>query len=329
MKAAVRTRYGSPDVLHLSEVPTPSPEPDEVLVRVFAASVNGSDKEGLVGSPLYVRMGGLRAPREHVLGSDVSGRVEQVGNAVREFRPGDDVLGERPGYFGGFAEFACIPEKLLIRKPASLTFAQAAAIPQAGAIAFRGICSKGKVQPNWKVLINGAGGGGGTFAVQLAKLSGAEVTAVDSAEKQEFLRTLGADHVIDFARQDFTNGAERYDLILDLIASRSVFAYARVLKPGGRYYCVGGAVSVLLQTLLLGPWIQATRGKHIRVLVVPQNRADVVSILDLCVAGKVRPVIDAVYPFDRIADALRQVVEGRHKGKVVIAIGEPTTEAWT
>jgi NADPH:quinone reductase-like Zn-dependent oxidoreductase len=227
MKAVVYTRYGSPDVLELKEVEKPVPKETEVLIKVHAVSINGSDREGLVGKPLYARIGGLRRPGHPILGSDVAGRVEAAGRNVKEFRPGDEVFGEIPGYHGGFAEYAPVPERNLIRKPASLTFEEAASIPQGGVIALRGIRDEGQVQPGQKVLINGAGGSAGTFAVQLAKLYGAEVTGVDNAAKLDFLRSLGADHVIDYTREDFTKNGKHYDLILDVIAGRPAFAYHR------------------------------------------------------------------------------------------------------
>jgi NADPH:quinone reductase-like Zn-dependent oxidoreductase len=318
MKAIIRKSYGSADVLFEAEVPEPSPRERQVLVRVYAVSINGSDREALTGKPAYVRMGGLRAPRHPILGSDIAGIVEAVGDSVTDFKPGDEVFGELPGYYGGLAEFACAADGLLIRKPQSLTFEDAAAIPQAGVIAYRAIMSKGKVTAGQRVLINGAGGGAGTFAVQLAKLCGAEVTAVDSADKHDLLQSLGADHVIDYKVEDFTRSGTRFDLILDVIASRSVFNYPRVLTRGGTYFCVGGAVPVMLQSLFLGQLIRAMTGRSISVLVVPQNRPDLVAITALCEGGSVRPVIDRVYPFDQARDALRRVAEGSHRGKVVV-----------
>lgn len=320
MKAIVYERYGPPDVLRLTEVATPVPTDDEVLIRVLAASVNGSDREGLIGKPLYARMRGFRRPGNPILGSDIAGRVEQVGRNIRDFRVGDEVFGEIPGYHGGFAEFACAPERTLIRKPAGLTFEEAAAIPQAGVIAFRGIRTQGRVQPGQSVLINGAGGSAGVFAVQLARLDGAEVTGVDHTGKLEFLRSLGADHVIDYTREDFTKNENQYDLILDLIAYRSAAACARALRPNGTYFCVGGSVSVLFSILLLGLWIRRTGGRHVRLLVVPQNREDLASITELCESGKIKPVIDRRYPLSEVPEALRYVCEGRHKGKIVITM---------
>jgi NADPH:quinone reductase-like Zn-dependent oxidoreductase len=241
-----------------------------------------------------------------------------AGRDIKEFQPGDEVFGEIPGYHGGFAEYACAPETTLARKPASLSFEEAAAIPQGGVIALRGIREQGQVQPGQKVLINGAGGSAGMFAVQLAKLSGAEVTGVDNTGKLDFLRSLGADHVIDYTRADFTKNGRQYDLILDVIAHRSAFAYQRALKPQGTYFAVGGSVATFLQILLLGPWIRRRMGKNIRILVVPQNRKDLLAITELCAAGKVVPVIDRRYPLREVAEALRYVAAGRAKGKVVI-----------
>jgi NADPH:quinone reductase-like Zn-dependent oxidoreductase len=321
MKAVVYTEYGPPEVLQLKEVAKPVPTDDELLVKVQAVSVNGSDKENLIGKPLYARLAGLRKPRQHILGSDIAGRVEGVGRNIRDFQVGDEVFGEIPGYHGGFAEYVCVSEKTLARKPASLTFEEASAIPQAGVIAWQGIRVKGQVQPGQQVLINGAGGGGGMFAVQLAKLGGAEVTGVDHPDKLEFVRSLGADQVIDYTREDFTKSGKQYDLILDLIAHRSVFDYARALRPGGSYFFVGGAVAVLFQCLLLGPLLKGATGKTIRLLAVPQNREDLMAITAQCEAGKVRPVIDRRYSLSETPEALRYVGEGRHKGKVVITLG--------
>jgi NADPH:quinone reductase-like Zn-dependent oxidoreductase len=228
--------------------------------------------------------------------------------------------GKFPATIGGFAEYVCAPEKTLARKPASLTFEEAAAIPQAGVIALQGIRAKGQVQPGQKVLVNGAGGGAGTFAVQLAKLCGAEVTGVDNTGKLDFLRSLGADHVIDYAHEDFTRNGRQYDLILDVVADRSVFAYARALKPGGRYYAAGGSVATFLQILLLGPWLRKTRNRNLRVLVVRRNRKDLVYMTELCQTGKLVPAIDRSYPLSEAPEALRQLGEGHTKGKVVITV---------
>lgn len=320
MKAIVYETYGSPDVLHLAEVDKPVPTDDEVLIKIRAVSVNGSDRENLIGKPLYARLGGLRKPGQRILGSDIAGQVESAGKNNTEFKPGDEVFGEIPGYHGGFAEYVCTDGSTMTLKPAGLTFEEAAAIPQAGVIALQGIRDQGQVKPGQKVLINGAGGSAGTFAIQLAKLYGAEVTGVDNGGKLDFMRSLGADHVIDYTREEFTNSGKQYDLILDVIAHRSVFACARALRPRGTYFVVGGAVAVLFQSLLLGPLIKRATGKNIRLLVVPQNRKDLISITELCEAGKVTPVIDRRYPLAEVPEALRYVGEGRAKGKVVITL---------
>ncbi len=320
MKAIVYHNYGSPDVLKLEEVKKPTPTDDEVLIKIHAVSVNRSDWEGLIGKPLYARLGGLLKPREHILGSDIAGRVEMVGRSNQQFQLGDDVFGELAGYWGGFAEYVCARGNILALKPASITFEEAAAIPQAGVIALRGIRENGRVQPGQKVLINGAGGSAGSFAIQLAKLYGAEVTGVDNAGKLDFMRSLGAEHVVDYTREDFTKSGKQYDLILDLIAHRSVFACQRALRPNGTYFFVGGSVAIIFQILLLGPWIKRTTAKNIRILAVPQNRKDLISIKELCEAGKIVPIIDRRYSLSEVPEALRYVGEGRAKGKVVIVV---------
>ena len=322
MKAIVYEKYGSPDVLHLTEVEKPIPTDDQILIKVHAVSINGSDREGLIGKPLYVRAGGLLKPGNKILGSDIAGKVEFAGKNNTEFQPGDEVFGEIPLYHGGFAEYVCTTGKTMTLKPVSLTFEQAAAIPQAGVIALRGIRENGRVQPGQKVLINGAGGSAGSFAIQLAKLYGAEVTGVDNAGKLDFMRSLGADHVVDYTREDFTKSGKQYDLILDLVAHRSVFAYQRALRPNGTYFFVGGSVAVIFQILLLGPWIKRTTAKNIRILAVPQNRKDLISIKELCEAGKIVPIIDRRYSLSEVPEALRYVGEGRAKGKVVIVVGQ-------
>ena len=233
MKAVVYTRYGGPDVLRLTDADTPVPGDGQVLVKVHAVSLNASDWEMLRGKPLYSRIGGPFRPRHHVLGSDIAGRVAATGRDATRFKPGDDVFADILSYMGGFAEYVRVPQTTLAPMPAGLTYEQAAALPQAGAIALQGIRDKGRVQPGQKVLINGGGGGSGMYAVQLAKLDGAEVTGVDNAEKLEFMRSLGADHVIDYAREDFTRNGRGYDLILDLAAYRPASAYRRSLRPGG------------------------------------------------------------------------------------------------
>jgi NADPH:quinone reductase-like Zn-dependent oxidoreductase len=225
-------------------------------------------------------------------------------------------------YHSGFAEYVCTDASSWILKPSKLTFEQAAAIPQAGVIALQGIREKGHVQPGQHVLINGAGGGAGSFAVQLAKLDGAEVTGVDNAEKLDFVRSLGADHVMDYTQQDFTTTGQQYDLILDLVAHRSAFAYPRALKPNGTYFMVGGSVATLLQILLVGPWIRRTAGKHVHVLGVQRTQKDLLAITELCEAGNIVPFIDRQFPLRDVPEALRYLGEGHVKGKIVITVDE-------
>jgi NADPH:quinone reductase-like Zn-dependent oxidoreductase len=320
LKAIVYYEYGSPGVLKLEEVEKPTPTDDQILVKVHAVSVNRSDWEGLIGKPLYARLGGLRRPGHPILGSDIAGRVETVGKNNSQFHPGDEVFGEMWDYHGGFAEYVCTRGRSWALKPAGLTFEQAAAIPQAGVIALQGIRDKGQVQPGQKVLINGAGGGAGSFAIQLAKLYGAEVTGVDNTGKLDFMRSLGADHVIDYTRENYTKNGKQYDLILDVIAHRSVFAYRRALKPNGKYYAVGGSLGTFFQILLLRPWIKRSTGKNINVLMVQRTQNDLLAITELCETGKIVPVIDRQYRLEHVPEALQYLGDGRAKGKVVINV---------
>ena len=320
MKAIVYYNYGAPEVMKLAEVDKPILADEEVLVKVHAVSVNRSDWEGLRGKPLYARIGGLRKPGHPILGSDVAGQVELVGKNNNQFQLGDEVFGEMWGYHGGFAEYVCTRGRAWAMKPAGLTFEQTAAIPQAGVIALQGIRDQGQLQSGQKVLINGAGGGAGSFAIQLAKLYGAEVTGVDNAGKLEFMRSLGADHVIDYKREDFTRNGKQYDFILDLVAHRSVIAYRRALKPNGSYFAVGGSLATFFQIFLFGPWIRKNSGKNIRVLMVERNQKDLLAITELCEAGTIIPMIDRTYPLREVPEAIRQLGEGRVKGKVVIRV---------
>jgi NADPH:quinone reductase-like Zn-dependent oxidoreductase len=246
--------------------------------------------------------------------------VEAAGRHATVFRPGQEVFADILSHMGGFAEYVCVPETALTQMPAGMTFEEAAALPQAGAIALQGIRDKGQVQPGQKVLINGAGGGSGMYAVQLARLNGAEVTGVDNAEKQEFMRSLGADHVIDYTREDFTSNGRTYDLILDLAGHRSAFAYAGSLMPGGRYLYVGGSVATLLQVLLIGPVAGRGEGKKIRMLAVRLGAQHLTPIVELCQTGKIATVIDRRYPLSEVPEALRYLGEGHAKGKVIITV---------
>lgn len=315
MRAAIYDRYGSPEVLRVEEVPTPSPGAGQVLISVAATSINLSDWECLRGSPLYARIGGLRTPARRTLGSDIAGRVERVGAGVTRFQPGDEVYGDNLALKGGFAELAVAPEAALAHKPRELTFAQASTIPQAGAIALQGTDG---AADGVRVLINGAGGGTGAFAIQLAKRCGAHVTGVDNGRKLDFMRSLGADAVIDYRSEDFTRTDQPYDLILDLVAHRSVFAYRRALAPGGRYRCVGGSVRSLLRILTIG-WLagRVTR-RRIGVLAVRAGPTRFEPLADLCVAGDIGIHIDRTFALAELPAALAHVGEGRALGKVVV-----------
>ncbi len=321
MKAIVRYEYGSSDVVKVEDVQKPTPADNEVLIKVYAASLNRSDWEGMVGKPLYVRIGGLIKPRDKILGSDIAGIVEAVGKDIKQYKLGDEVFGLILNFWGGFAEYACISEKALALKPAGMTFEEAAAIPQAAFIALQGIQDKGKVQPGQKVLVNGGGGGTGAFAIQLAKLAGAEVTGVDNAEKLNFMRSLGADHVINYTKEDFTKNGQQYDLILDVVAyHRSVFAYQRALTPNGNYFMAGGSVGTIFQMLLLGPLIRRLTSKNIKLLLVQTESKDLIYMTDMIESGKVKLVIDRQYSLNETAEALRYLGEGHAKGKVVITV---------
>jgi NADPH:quinone reductase-like Zn-dependent oxidoreductase len=316
MRAVVYDRYGPPDVLRVENLPKPSPAARQVLVKVAATSVNLSDWEALRGSPLYSRIGGLRSPARRTLGSDLAGWVDAVGPAVTRFRPGDEVYGDNLMLGGGFAEYAIAPESVLARKPAALTFAQASAIPQAGVIARQGTDGASAGQ---RVLINGAGGGSGSFAIQLAKRLGAQVTGVDNAGKLDFMRSLGADKVIDYRSEDFTRSGP-YDLILDLVAHRSVFAYRQALAPDGRYRCVGGSVSALLRVLTIGSVAGWLTHRRLGVLAVEQGPTHFQPVADLCVAGDLGIHIDRTFTLDEVPEALAQVGEGHALGKVVVSV---------
>ena len=318
MRAVVYTKYGSPDELRLTDVPTPEPQGTQVVVKLHAVSLNRSDWECLQGKPLYARIGGLRRPKRRILGSDIAGRVEAVGPDVTGVEVGDEVFADILDSMGGFAEFACVAERVLEPMPTGLSYEEAACLPQAGAIALQGIHERAKAGQH--VLINGGGGGAGMYAIQLAKLAGAEVTAVDNAEKLDFMRSLGADHVIDYEREDFTRGGREYDLILDMVGHRSVRVYRRALKPGGRYLFVGGSVNVLLRVLVSGLVPARRRGKKLRVLGVRLGAKHVTALVELIGDGTITTHIDRRFDLDEVPDALRYLGEGHVKGKVVVTI---------
>jgi NADPH:quinone reductase-like Zn-dependent oxidoreductase len=305
MKAVVMDSYGTPDVLELRDVAKPTPKADHVLVGVLAASVNDWDWGLLRGAPVNRMFSGLFTPRVHILGCDIAGRVEAVGGDVKAFQPGDEVYGDLcMSGFGAFAEYVCAPEAGLAHKPPGMTFEQAAAIPQAGMLAVQGLIDVGRIKSGQKVLLNGAGGGVGTFALQIARLYGVEVTAVDKPGKLDMLRAMGADHVIDYLKEDFTEGGKCYDLILDVKTNRSPFAYARALNLNGTYATVGGSIPRLLQTLVLGPLMARLYHKHVRIVGLKPNK-DLAYMNELFEAGKLQPVMDGPYKLTDLPEAFR------------------------
>ena len=322
MKAMVFTRYGSPEVLQLQEVAKPAPKDGEVLLKVHATAVNDWDWSFVRGKPWAFRpLFGLLKPKVNILGAEVAGEVEAVGNHVTKFQPGDAVYGDiSEAGFGGFAEYVCVPQSALSLKPTAITFEEAAAIPHAAMLAAQGLIDIGGIRHGQRVLINGAGGGVGTFGVQIAKQHGVEVTGVDSADKLDLLRSMGFDHVIDYQKEDFTENKRRYDLILDTKTNRSTFKYARALAPNGTYVTVGGDVHRLLEVFFLGPWFSKFGSKRIRILALKPNK-DLDYINELFTAGKLKCSIDGPYQFDKIPWATQYFGEGKHKGKVVIAVG--------
>ncbi len=323
MKAIVFTRYGSPDDLELKEIPTPVPRDDEVLLRVHAASVNSWDWEFLRGTPFVNRlMFGLLKPKpgKQSLGADIAGTVEKVGQRVTRFQPGDEVFGDLWDSWGGFAEYACAPETSLEYKPANATFAEAAAVPQAGVLALQGIRQAGQLEPGQKVLINGAGGGVGSFAIQLAKLAGAEVTGVDSAHKSDVIRALGADHVIDYTQVDFSKTGQRYDLILDCQCYRSMFDNLRALTPAGTFAMIGGSMARVFQLWLLSliaPLIGERR--KLRLVAAGPNKG-LAELKELIEAGQLVAVIDRTYSLSEVPEALHYFGAGLHRGKIAISM---------
>jgi NADPH:quinone reductase-like Zn-dependent oxidoreductase len=318
VRAVVYERYGGPEVLEEREVPAPSPAAGEVLVEVVAVSINLSDWEGLRGSPAYARFGGLRRPAHPILGTDIAGRIVALGEGVTGFAVGDEVVGDNLPRSGGFAEYVAMPTSAIMAKPPSLTFAEASAIPQAGAIAAQAVAL---AEPGARMLINGAGGGAGALAIQLATAKGVRVTAVDNAGKLAYLRELGAEHVIDYRRTDFTRTGP-YDLIIDLVAHRSVFAYRRALARGGRCLIVGGTARTLLRMVTVGPLLGLLTGAHLGVLLVRQGPRGFGPVAELCERGALTVRIDRVFPLEEVPAALAWHGEGRACGKVIVAVRE-------
>jgi NADPH:quinone reductase-like Zn-dependent oxidoreductase len=323
MKAIVRETYGSPDVLALTDVDMPAVGSGDVLVRVRAASLNQGDLDYLYGRPFLTRMGiGLRRPRNRGLGFDAAGQVEAVGADVTQFKPGDEVMADLTQFgWGAFAEYACAPERAWAPKPTNLTFEEAATLPQAAVLALQGLQGRRRIGPGDRVLVNGASGSVGPFAVQIAKAFGAHVTGVCSANKMDLVRGLGADQVIDYAQEDYTRGGRRYDWIVDIAGNRSLVECRRALKPRGVYVMAGGSTGRIFACLFLGPLISLVDRTSMGILWwKPFRKKDVGLLIELIEAGQIRPIIDRRYPLAEVPDALRYLDAGYARGKVVITI---------
>jgi NADPH:quinone reductase-like Zn-dependent oxidoreductase len=320
MKAIVYTKYGPPDVLQFKDVEKPVPKDDEVLVKIHAASVNAYDWHFLTADIFLLRLmtGGLFKPRRTSLGADLAGQIEAVGKKVKQFTPGDEVFGMIRK--GSFAEYACAPENGVWLKPKGLAHQGAAAIPMAGLTALQGLCDVGQIRPGQKVLINGASGGVGTFAVQIAKLFGTEVTAVCSTRNVEQALSLGADHVIDYTKEDFTRGEQKYDLIFAANGYHSLAEYKRALAPRGRYVMSGGTQAQMFEAMLKGPMMSEQGGRKMGSVSAKRSQKDLRSLKEYVEAGKVTPVIDRCFPLSQTAEALRYLGEGHARAKVVITV---------
>ena len=321
MKAIVYSKYGPPDVLQLMEVPKPSPKANEVLIKVHAASINSWDYDLLRGAAI-IRFMGLFRPPFPILGADVAGVVEAIGKDVTKHKPGDEVYGDlSESGWSCFAEYVCANQDVVALKSPKMTFEQAAGTPQAAVMALQGIRDIGKVQSGDKVLLNGGGGGVGTFAIQLCKHYGAEVTSVDRTDKLEMMRTVGADHVIDYTEEDFTKNGKQYDLVLDPVYSRSVHDSKRALSPEGRYVLIGGKMRRVALALLLGPRMKKTREKKMQMVALEPSK-DLAFLNELFEDGKVIPVIDRTYPLAETPEAYRYFATGSTKGKLVITVNK-------
>jgi len=321
MKAIVRAKFGTPDVLQFAEVAKPTPRENEVLLKLFAASVNPVDLFHMQGWPWFIRIiPGLGKPKFQVLGCDIAGRVEAVGTHVTQLHPGDDVFGVTGLAGGAFAEYVCVPEDRLTLKPANRSFEDAASLPVAALTALQGLRDHGRIQPGQKVLIDGASGGVGTFAIQIAKSFDAEVTAVCSTAKIDTARSLGADHVIDYTREDFAKHPQRYDLIFSANAHHSIFACLRALNRNGIYVLAGGATPQILQSLLLAPLLSRLGSKKACFFIAKINQQDLLVLKDLFESGKLSPVIDRRYPLSAAADALRYLAQKHARGKIILTI---------
>lgn len=323
MKAIIQTEYGSPDVLSLQEVDKPVVTANGVLVRVRATSVNAGDWHLMRGDPFLTRLmfGGILKPKIKILGMDIAGTVEAVGKDVTQFQVGDEVYGDlSESGFGAFAEYVCAIESALTLKPANTSFEQSATVPGAALTALQGLRDCGQIQSGQKVLINGASGGVGSFAVQMAKAFGAEVTAVCNTHKIEMIKTLGADHIIDYTQTDITKNGQEYDLILDAAAYRSVFDYRPILKPEGTYVLIGGSIARLFQVLLFGAVISRIMHRKLKCLMVKPHRSDLVILKEMIEAGKIVPFIDQTYSLSEVPMAIRHIEQRQVRGKVAISV---------
>jgi NADPH:quinone reductase-like Zn-dependent oxidoreductase len=320
MKAIVYTQYGSPDVLSLQEVEKPTPNENKLLIKIHAAAANAYDWHMMRADPFLVRLSaGFFKPKKNILGADFAGVVEAAGKDVTQFQPGDEVYGDLSPHDGAFAEYATAPEKAMAPKPANVTFAEAAAVPMAALTALQALRDVAKVQAGQAVLINGASGGVGTFAVQIAKALGAEVTAVCSTTKVEMVRSLGADHVIDYKKENFTQSGRRYNVILAANGYHPLSAYKRALTPQGTYVMAGGAYRQMFEALLLGP-LMSRGGQKMTNILAHISQKDMIYLKKLIEAGKVKPVIDCCFPLHQTADAIRYLEEGHARGKIVITV---------
>ncbi len=314
--------YGSSEVLQLQELEKPVPKANEVLVKIHAVSINSSDRELLNGKPLFARLWGFFKPRFHILGSDIAGTVVDMGENVVQFKPGDTVFGDIFLKWGGFAEYVCVPQSLLYNKPDSFSFEEIAALPQAGVVALQGIQYNGIPTKAQEVLIIGAGGGAGSYAIQLAKMKGAKVTGVDSEQKLDLMRRLGADHVIDYKKEDFSKNKQRYDLIFDIVGSHSILKMKSILKSKGAYVIAGGSTKRVLQALFLGPLFSLLTRKKMGLLMHKQNKADLDYMIALKESGKVAPVIDKFFALTDLKAAFEYFGKGLALGKIVITMDE-------
>ena len=322
MKAIIQTGYGEPsDVLEIREKERPFPKDNEVLIKIQAASITFGDLAAVKGEPFIARLSlGLREPKIKTPGKDVAGIIEAVGHNVKEFKPGDKVFGDlSESGWGAYAEYVSAPEGALVHMPDNISFDEAAAVPESGVVALQGLRGKGQIKPGQKVLVYGASGGIGTFAVQIAKSFDTEVTGVCSTRNLKLVKSLGADHVVDYTQEDFVESGELYDLILATAGYRSIFDYKRALKPDGRYVATGGDMKQIFQPMLLGPWV-SNEGRKMTNLAMKPDKKDLTYLKELIETGKVSPVIDKSYPLNELAQALQYYAEGRSRGKVIVTI---------